>query len=109
MFSPKTFKLVKAMGLSVNCGPSGNALGINETEVLACGNGNGSMLTINAVTGAVLNQVMGPSPDEVFWYSPKSNRFYGADTVGGTLAVLDGNGNLVAARTDGFGFTFGRG
>ncbi len=100
-FSPKTFKLVKAMGLTVNCGPSGNALGINETEVLACGN-SGSMLTINAVTGAVLNNAVGPSPDEI-WYSPKSNRFYGADTVGGTLAVLDGTGNLLSRVPTGSG------
>ena len=54
--------------------------------------GSGHMMTINIVTGAMLNDVVGPSPDEV-WYSPGSNRFYGADTGGATLAVLDGNGN----------------
>jgi len=93
-FSPKTFKLVAAIGLPVNCGPSGLALGKNETIVAACGN-TLAMTTFNAVTFAQLNNAPGPSPDEV-WYSPYSNRFYGADTTGATLAVLDGSGNLLA-------------
>jgi hypothetical protein len=93
-FSPKTFTLKSANGLPVNCGPSGLALGQNETIVAACGNST-SMTTFNAVTFAQLNNVPGPSPDEV-WYSPQTNRFYGGDTVGGTLAVLDGNGNLLS-------------
>jgi hypothetical protein len=92
-FSPKTFTLKSANGLPVNCGPSGLALGQNETIVAACGNTT-SMTTFNAVTFAELNSVPGPSPDEV-WYSPQTNRFYGADTGGATLAVLDGNGNLL--------------
>jgi hypothetical protein len=99
-FSPKTFKLVSVQTLPKPCGPSGLALGQNETADAACGgstltgstlSGSGHMMTFNIVTGALINDVVGPSPDEV-WYSPGSNRFYGADTVGGTLAVLDGNG-----------------
>jgi hypothetical protein len=93
-FSPKTFTLTSANGLPVNCGPSGLALGLRETIVAACGNSS-SMTTFNAVTFAQLNNVPGPSPDEI-WYSAQTNRFYGADTSGGTLAVLDGNGNLLA-------------
>jgi hypothetical protein len=93
-FSPKTFSLKSANGLPVNCGPSGLALGQNETLVAACGNST-SMTTFNAVSFAQLNNVPGPSPDEV-WYSPQTNRFYGADTTGGTLAVLDGNGTLLS-------------
>jgi hypothetical protein len=100
-FSPKTFKLVSVTPMPIPCGGSGLALGQNETAVSACGgntltgpvlSGSGHMLTINIVTGAELNDVVGPSPDEV-WYSPGSNRFYGADTAGATLAVLDGKGN----------------
>jgi hypothetical protein len=88
----------------VPCGGSGLALGQNETAVSACGGntlagtvlgGSGHMLTLNIVTGAMLNDVVGPSPDEV-WYAPQTNRFYGADTAGGTLAVLDGTGNLLS-------------
>ncbi len=93
-FSPKTFTLKSANGLPVNCGPSGLALGQNETLVAACGNTT-SMTTFNAVTFAELNSVAGPSPDEI-WYAPQTNRFYGADTGGATLAVLDGTGNLLA-------------
>ena len=93
VFSPKTFKLVNVLPLSVSCNPSGLALGQNETMVTACGS---SMLTFNAVTGAVTNNYAGPSCDEV-WYSPKSNRFYGADTGRGMLVVLDGSGNFLSA------------
>jgi hypothetical protein len=103
-FSPKTFKLVSVTPMPVPCGGSGLALGQNETAVSACGGntlagtvlgGSGHMLTLNIVTGAMLNDVVGPSPDEV-WYAPQTNRFYGADTAGGTLAVLDGTGNLLS-------------
>ena len=90
---PKTFANT-AIGLPLSCGPSGMALGKNETVVTACGN-DSSMKTWNAVTFAALNSAPGPSPDEVY-YSPGSNRFYGGDTGGGTLAVLDGSGNLLA-------------
>jgi hypothetical protein len=93
-FSPKTFALTKVIPLT-GCGPSGFALGQNETAVVACG---ASMMTINAVTGATTNNYAGPSCDEV-WYSPGSNRFYGADTGEGKLVVLDGNGNFVASAT----------
>jgi hypothetical protein len=104
-FSPKTFSLVSVTPMPEPCGGSGLALGQNEIADSACGGntlgtggvlgGSGHMMTINIVTGALLNDVIGPSPDEV-WYSPASNRFYGADTGGATLAVLDGNGNLLA-------------
>lgn len=103
-FSPKTFKLVSVTPLPLPCGGSGLALGQNEIADVACGGntlgaggvlgGSGHMMTINIVTGALVNDVVGPSPDEV-WYSPASNRFYGADSGGATLAVLDGNGNLL--------------
>jgi hypothetical protein len=102
-FSPKTFKLVGVTPLPLPCGGSGLALGQNETADLGCGGnslngatlgGSGHMMTINLVTGALINDVVGPSPDEV-WYSPSSNRFYGGDSGGATLAVLDGNGNLL--------------
>ena len=89
---PKTFAN-SAIGLPVPCGPSGFALGKNETIVAACGQVT-SMMTFNAVTFAALNNAPGPSPDEI-WYSPGSNRFYGADTGGATLAVLDGSGNML--------------
>jgi hypothetical protein len=103
-FSPKTFKLVSVQTLPMPCGPSGLALGQNETANAACaGNslagpvlgGSGHMMTFNIVTGALIGDAVGPSPDEV-WYSPGSNRFYGADTVGATLAVVDANGNLLS-------------
>lgn len=102
-FSPKTFKLVSVTPMPMPCGGSGLALGLNETADAACGGnsltgttlgGSGHMMTINLVTGALINDVVGPSPDEV-WYSAQTNRFYGADTGGATLAVLDGNGNLL--------------
>ena len=92
VFSPKTFTLTKVMPLT-NCGPSGLALGANETMVTACAS---SMETLNAVTAAVMNNYAGPSCDEV-WYSPGSNRFYGADTGEGLLVVLDGSGNFLAS------------
>jgi hypothetical protein len=91
VFDPKTFAKT-VLPLSVNCGPSGLALGRNETAVTACG---GLMLTFNAVTGATINTFPGPSCDEV-WYNPAANRFYGADTGRGMLVVLDGGGNLVS-------------
>jgi hypothetical protein len=102
-FSPKTFKLVSVTPMPMPCGGSGLALGQNEVADSACGGntltagvlgGSGHMMTINIVTGALINDVVGPSPDEV-WYAPQTNRFYGADTGGATLAVLDGNGNLL--------------
>jgi hypothetical protein len=102
-FSPKTFKLVSVTPLPLPCGGSGLALGQNEIANVACGGntltgtvlgGSGHMMTINIVTGAMLNDVVGPSPDEV-WYSPASNRFYGGSSSPGELAVLDGNGNLL--------------
>jgi hypothetical protein len=104
-FSPKTFKLISVTPLPVPCGGSGLALGLNEIADVACGGntltgsvlgGSGHMLTINIVSGAQLNDVVGPSPDEV-WWSPSSNRFYGGSSTPGTLAVLDGNGNLLAS------------
>jgi hypothetical protein len=91
VFSPKTFTKVNVLPLT-GCNPSGLALGQNETYVAACAS---SMMTLNGVTGAVLNNYPGPAPDEV-WYSPGSNRFYGASSTPGTLTVLDGNGNLLA-------------
>jgi hypothetical protein len=91
VFDPKTFART-VIPLSVPCGPTGLTVGQNETAVAAC---SGLMLTFNAVTGAVLNQYSGPSPDEV-WYSPNSNRFYGADTGRGMLVVLDGGGNFIS-------------
>jgi hypothetical protein len=91
VFDPKAFTM-SAHNISVPCGPSGFALGQNEIAMLGCA---GSMTAINAATFVVTNQFMGPSPDEV-WYSPASNRFYGADTGRGMLVVLDGTGNLIA-------------
>jgi hypothetical protein len=91
VFDPKNAFAKTVLPLSVPCGPTGLALGRNETMVTAC---SGLMLTFNAVTGATMNQFPGPSPDEV-WYSPNSNRFYGADTGRGMLVVLDGGGSLV--------------
>jgi hypothetical protein len=93
VFSPKTLKLVKVIPLSISCNPSGMALGFNETMVAACAN---SMVTFNAVTGQITNNYAGPSCDEV-WYSPGTNRFYGADTGRGMLVILDGNGNFLSA------------
>jgi len=92
-FSPKTFTKVNVLPLPATCGPSGLALGQNETLVTACAN---SMLTFNGVTGAVINNYPGPQDDEV-WYSPGSNRFYGADAGRGLLVVLDGNGNFLSS------------
>jgi hypothetical protein len=91
VFDPKTFTMSEH-GIPVSCVPSGFALGQNELAELGC---TGSMVTINDATFAVTNQVMGPSDDEV-WYSPASNRFYGADTGRGMLVVLDGTGNLIS-------------
>jgi hypothetical protein len=93
LFSPKTFTRTGVLPLSTLCNPAGLVIGQNETAVAACG--AGSMLTFNAVTGKVTNQVLGPAPDEA-WYSPVSNRFYGADTGNAQLVVLDGNGNLLS-------------
>jgi hypothetical protein len=103
-FSPKTFKLVAVSPLPLPCGGSGLALGLNEIADVACGgntlsntgvlSGSGHMMTINLVTAALLNDVVGPSPDEV-WWSPTSNRFYGASSTPGTLAVLNGSGSLL--------------
>jgi hypothetical protein len=93
MFDPKTFATAEH-GLSANCVPNGFALGKNEQAMLGCS--AGSMLLISMTTFATVNQFNGPAPDEV-WYSPASNRYYGADSGGGTLAVLDANGNLVSS------------
>jgi hypothetical protein len=99
VFSPKTFTKVNVLPLPTTCNPSGLALGQNETYVAACA---GSMLTFNGVNGTVLNNVVGPAPDEV-WYSPGSNRFYGASSTPGTLTVLDGSGNLIVTVPTGSG------
>jgi hypothetical protein len=103
-FSPSNLNQVNSViKFPMPCGGSGLALGVNEIMDSACGGnsltgntlgGSGHMLTINAVTGALINDVVGPSPDEV-WYSPGSNRFYGASSTPGTLTVLDGNGLLL--------------
>jgi hypothetical protein len=91
VFDPKAFTMTEH-NITVPCGPSGFALGQNEIAMLGC---TGSMTAINAATFVVTNQFMGPSDDEV-WYSPASNRFYGADTGEGKLVVLDGSGNLIS-------------
>lgn len=92
VFNPKTYTLKSVLPLGISCGPAGLVVGQNEVAVTACG--NGSMLTFNAVTGATITNYPGPAPDEV-WYAPGPNRFYGADTAGAQLVVLDGNGNFL--------------
>jgi hypothetical protein len=91
VFDPKAFTATE-VGIPVNCVPSGFALGQNEIAMLGC---TGSLTMINVSTFKVTNQLMGPSPDEV-WYSAGTNRFYAADTGNGQLVVTDVNGNLIA-------------
>lgn len=87
---PKAFTATE-VGIPVACGPSGFALGPNEVAMLGC---SGSLTMINVSTFKVVNQLMGPSPDEV-WYSAGTNRFYAADTGNAQLVVTDVNGNLI--------------
>lgn len=94
VFSPKTFTLKTVFPITVaGCGPAGLAIGQNEIATTGCG--GGSMLAFNAVTGAMINNAVGPAPDEV-WYSPNSNRFFGADSTNAIVGVTDGTtGNLI--------------
>ena len=88
---PKAFTITE-VGIPVACGPSGFALGPNEVAMLGC---SGSLTFINLTNFKVVNQLMGPAPDEV-WYAPGTNRFYAADTGNAKLVVTDVNGNLIA-------------
>jgi hypothetical protein len=91
VFDPKAFTATE-VGIPVACGPSGFALGPNENAMLGC---SGSLTLINVTTFKVVNQYMGPAPDEV-WYSSGTNRFYAADTGNAQLVVTDVNGNLIS-------------
>jgi hypothetical protein len=108
-FSPSNLnKINSVITFPLPCGGSGLALGQNETYSVACGGsalaggvlsptspGHIMTITTNGLTSTLVNDIVGPSPDEI-WYSPASNRFYGASSgPPGELTVTDGSGNLI--------------
>lgn len=96
IFDPKRRVLTGFHPLPVGgaCRPSGLALGNNENLFMACEN---SFLTMNAITGDVINNLPANGGDEV-WYSHGSNRFYGSATVEpAVITVADADGKLVSS------------
>jgi hypothetical protein len=99
LINPKTETIVKVIPEPSNCEANGLALGQNETLFLAC-SATGEILTLNAVTGAVINTIVGYGGCDEAWYNPSSNRFFAgcSNNLPGPVAIIaDGSGNLIQA------------
>jgi hypothetical protein len=99
LINPHTQAIVKIIPEPSNCEANGQALGQNETLFLAC-SATGELLTLNAVTGAVINTIVGYGGCDEAWYNPSSNRFYAgcSNNVPGPVAIVaDGSGKLIQA------------
>jgi hypothetical protein len=97
LINPKTETIVKVIPEPSNCEANGLALGKNETLFLAC-SATGEILTLNAVTGAVINTIVGLGGCDEAWYNPSSNRFFAGcsnNASGPVLVIADGSGNLI--------------
>jgi hypothetical protein len=106
LISPKTFSIVKAVGLTVPCNPNGTALGKNETLFLGC-SGTGNVLTVSATNPAtVINNITGHGGCDEVYYNPTADRFYAAcsnDKPSPDALVVSGTGTLITVIPTGTG------
>jgi hypothetical protein len=99
LIDPHTHAIVKVIPEPSACNANGAALGKNETLFLGC-SATGEILTLNAVTGAVINTIVGKGGCDEAWYNPSSDRFFAgcSNNLSGPIAVVaDGSGNLIQA------------
>jgi hypothetical protein len=97
LIDPHTHAVVKVIAEPSDCEANGLALGQNETLFLGC-SATGEVLTLNAVTGAVINTITGFGGCDETWYNPSSNRFYAAcsnNVAGPVVVVASGTGTLI--------------
>jgi hypothetical protein len=108
LISPKTFTVVKAVGLTTTCNPNGTALGKNETLFLGCSATGAArhIITVSATNPAVvLNTIPGHGGCDEVYYNPVADRFYAAcsnDTPADIL-VVNGTGALLTTIPGGTG------
>jgi hypothetical protein len=109
LISPKTFTVVKAIGLTTTCNPNGTALGKNEALFLGCSatGANAQMLTVSATNPAVvLNAIPGHGGCDEVQYNPTADRFYAAcsnDAPTKDILVVSGTGTLITTLPGGQG------
>jgi hypothetical protein len=96
VIDPVAHAITNVLPLPVSCQPAGLALGRNEHIFIGCS--TNVTLTLNAATGALINQINMGGADEVY-YNPTLDRFYAAasnNTGGPIVIVTDGSGNLLS-------------
>ena len=101
LVNPKTFTIDKQLA-TVNCRPTGAALGQSETLFLGCSavSPPQQIITIDATSGAQRVAIGNIGGCNEVWYNPTANRFYAAcaTNIGGPIVVVaNGNGNYVTS------------